>query len=437
MNVKCPRNFPALSMILAALFLSVQGLHATDAPEVEAETDEATKLAKQLANPISSLISVPFQANEDFGYGPSHNGYKFTLNIQPVISTFGAFLFFRDRLAPRFFLYAAIAILAGVFLSIERPDLIGVSFQQAGLSLGTGYALICAFFWAGSTVAGRGVMLGMPLRLAASMRIVVGLVCMTLILLAHGKLHGAALWPVAAQSHTAKAIGLDALAITDHDTIQGAKEFQQRVQRQSLPVQIIVGEEKTLSDGSHLIGLFLEKHIESGELSSAIAEIQAQGGFCLVPHPFRKSDGLLRTGLEGLPLFEGGTAGFELFSAKCSYAENRRARELLSTSLSPFGGSDAHYDCDLGESLNVITWQGDLKTSLLRMFQRKAPFQILGKPQTEGAAERAYAPLYYRCKKFVRMPRPLVPLAKQCYRWYRNKKYGIGRKPLVEVYAHP
>jgi len=28
---------------------------------------------------------VPFQANEDWGYGPTGNGYKFTLNIQPVV----------------------------------------------------------------------------------------------------------------------------------------------------------------------------------------------------------------------------------------------------------------------------------------------------------------------------------------------------------------
>jgi drug/metabolite transporter (DMT)-like permease len=129
------------------------------------------------------------------------------LNIQPVISTFGAFLLFSDRLAPRFFLYAGIAVLAGIFLSVERPDLIGVSFQSAGITLGTGYALICAFFWGGSTVAGRGVMVRMPLRLASSMRIVVGLFCMTLILVGYGKLNGAALWPPAAQAHAFKAIG--------------------------------------------------------------------------------------------------------------------------------------------------------------------------------------------------------------------------------------
>src|SRR5436190_6914627 len=128
------------------------------------------------------------------------------LNIQPVISTMGAFLLFGDCLRPRFFLYAGIAIVAGIFVSVAHPTLIGVSFERAGLNRGTGYALVCALFWGLSTVAGRGVMIGMPLRLASSLRIVIGLTCMTLILLAYGKLHGAALWPVAAQTHTAKAI---------------------------------------------------------------------------------------------------------------------------------------------------------------------------------------------------------------------------------------
>ena len=130
------------------------------------------------------------------------------LNIQPVISTMGAFLLFGDRLARRFFLYASIAITAGIFVSVAYPTQIGVSFERAGLNLGTGYALICAVFWGLSTVAGRGVMIGMSLRLASSMRIVIGLACMTFILFAYGKLNGAALWPPAAQKHALKAIVL-------------------------------------------------------------------------------------------------------------------------------------------------------------------------------------------------------------------------------------
>src|SRR6266704_5241228 len=128
------------------------------------------------------------------------------LNIQPVISTVGAFLLFGDRLARRFFLYAGIAILAGIFVSVAYPTQIGISFERAGLNLGTGYALICALFWGLSTVAGRGVMVGMSLRLASSMRIVIGLACMTLVLFAYGKLNGAALWPAPAQAHPKKAI---------------------------------------------------------------------------------------------------------------------------------------------------------------------------------------------------------------------------------------
>ncbi|MEP6810196.1 MAG: DMT family transporter [Chthoniobacterales bacterium] len=129
------------------------------------------------------------------------------LNIQPLISTLGAFLLFHDRLTPRFFLFGGIAIVAGIFLSVEHPTLIGVSFAEAGLNLGTGYALICALFWGLSTVAGRGVMVHIPLRLAASLRILIGLFCMTVILLAYGKLNALDLWPAAAQARPFTAIG--------------------------------------------------------------------------------------------------------------------------------------------------------------------------------------------------------------------------------------
>jgi hypothetical protein len=57
---------------------------AADASASSDDQEDASALAKKLQNPIGNLISVPFQSNTNFSYGPNR-GTQELVNIQPVI----------------------------------------------------------------------------------------------------------------------------------------------------------------------------------------------------------------------------------------------------------------------------------------------------------------------------------------------------------------
>ena len=69
---------PRLTLTAAAVFCSIFGPGKTFAQSSDAD------LAKELANPIADLISVPFVTNYDDGYGTG-DGYRVFTNLQPLI----------------------------------------------------------------------------------------------------------------------------------------------------------------------------------------------------------------------------------------------------------------------------------------------------------------------------------------------------------------
>jgi predicted metal-dependent phosphoesterase TrpH len=74
--------------------------------------------------------------------------------------------------------------------------------------------------------------------------------------------------------------GLDCVAVTDHNTIDGALRL-----REFGELKVIVGEEISTSDGE-LLGLFLSEPVPRG-LSpvDTIGLVKAQGGLVCIPHP--------------------------------------------------------------------------------------------------------------------------------------------------------
>lgn len=140
--------------------------------------------------------------------------------------------------------------------------------------------------------------------------------------------------------------GLDAVAITDHNTIAGAATL---ADSGALGCAVIVGEEiRTV--GGDLIGLFLAERIPAGlNPLAAAAQIREQGGLVYVPHP----DDAARHSLNGAAIEALARDDLvdvvEVLNAKCSqpYAGRTHGAALA-------GSSDAHVPAAVGAAWTEV-----------------------------------------------------------------------------------
>ena len=143
--------------------------------------------------------------------------------------------------------------------------------------------------------------------------------------------------------------GFGCLAVTDHDTIEGAQRM-----RSMTDLRVIVGEEISTTDG-HLIGLFLEERIRPGMSARATAlAIKEQGGLVLTPHPFNK--------LFGCGIGKAAWDMLELIDAvEINNAQNAQplpdwaaARFARSAGLTAYVGADSHRQSSIAPCHQVM-----------------------------------------------------------------------------------
>lgn len=141
------------------------------------------------------------------------------------------------------------------------------------------------------------------------------------------------------------ASALDVVCITDHGTINGARELAGE-----LGCRVIVGEEVRTAAGE-LIGLFLRERLPFGmKPAEAASAIRDQGGLVYVPHPFdpmrhcMAEDALLALAADG------SLDAVEALNAKVSLSSlNARAAAFASDhGLAAGAGSDAHEPSAVG-----------------------------------------------------------------------------------------
>ncbi|WP_262178606.1 PHP domain-containing protein [Haloarcula laminariae] len=158
--------------------------------------------------------------------------------------------------------------------------------------------------------------------------------------------------PVELLLEQARAVGLDALAVTDHDEIEASLRAAELAPDYGLVG--ITGMEVTCEAG-HVLALGITEAIPPGlSFAETLDRIREQGGLAVVPHPFQES----RHGvLDKISKAELATAdAIEVYNSRLLTGHSNRQAERFARrrGLPMTAGSDAHIAEMVGQAVTTV-----------------------------------------------------------------------------------
>lgn len=150
-------------------------------------------------------------------------------------------------------------------------------------------------------------------------------------------------------------IGLDVIAITDHDAIDGALIAAEIATDRPSGPEVIVGEEVSSREG-HILALFIDTLVPPDMTAEdTVAAIHEQGGLAIAAHPYWRTssldvkgrayglgDRIAELDFDAVEVINGG------FTPSMIGANRRAGWVAEALGRTPVGGSDAHVKHALG-----------------------------------------------------------------------------------------
>jgi len=158
--------------------------------------------------------------------------------------------------------------------------------------------------------------------------------------------------PVELLVEQAAAVGLDGIAVTDHDAIHASIEAAALAEEYGL-VGIVAME--VTSAAGHVLALGIEEQIPPGlSYDETLAKIHDQGGVAIVPHPFQSSRHGVAAHITDEQLAS--ADAIEVYNSRLLTGRANRRAERFATAhgIPKTAGSDAHISEMVGQAVTEM-----------------------------------------------------------------------------------